>query len=159
MGGRQELSSSTLASCSLSAHVLTSLQAVDEQTGCFLLSFLRYNHNTIHTATPLLLSVHLHYLARSRVRSAATSAATSVVLRLRQIVRGSMLAAAPLPVTEAGRPPLHGRPAGSRCSRMKRLPLSPRLTRSVSSTYVVSSVPLALSGAVIGMRPESKSRN
>ena len=50
----------------------------------------------------------------------------------------------------------HGRPAGSRCSRMKRLPLSPRLTRSVSSTYVVSSVPLALSGAVIGMRPKMR---
>jgi hypothetical protein len=42
---------------------------------------------------------------------------------------------------------------GSRCRRMNKLPLSPRLIRSSSSKNVVSSLPLALSGAVTRTRP------
>jgi hypothetical protein len=43
--------------------------------------------------------------------------------------------------------------SGSRCRRINKLPLSPRLMRSSSSKKVVSSLPLALSGAVTRMRP------
>ena len=43
--------------------------------------------------------------------------------------------------------------SGSRCRRINKLPLSPRLIRNSSSKKVVSSLPLALSGAVTRIRP------
>ena len=43
--------------------------------------------------------------------------------------------------------------SGSRCRRINKLPLSPRLIRNSSSKKVVSNLPLALSGAVTRIRP------